>query len=98
MAVSYRRKGATAKRWDETGPAVFFGWPHDSKVIFGVDLAVPGGGTSNVEIGVDVDSFEGLAFAMIEADPEAAVKAFGAALFWQKQSRKRRTLASGKVS
>jgi len=79
MATTYSRKGKMAKHEYSHGPAGFFGWRKGAQVVFYCDLGASGG-ISEVEISVDAESFRDLAMAMIQADREAAIEAFGAAL------------------
>jgi len=79
MATTYSRKGRTAKHEYSHGPAGFFGWRKGTQVVFYCDIGASGG-ISEVEISVDAESFRDLALAMIQADREAAIEAFGAAL------------------
>jgi hypothetical protein len=78
MTISALRAGATASHWsdDPSGERL----THlDQSVVFYFDMPSKGGGVTAVRLQVTGDSFGHVATEMMEADYEAASKAFASA-------------------
>lgn len=80
MAISVKRGGLTSTRW--------YGDGHDVRLHKGdqgptIDFCLPskGGGTTEVRVSIDQGHFSELAWFMMQADPQAAIAAFGAAMY-----------------
>jgi len=91
MAIEFKRKGRTAKDWYSYGPAYAFGFAPDRSLNVALDLASKGGGVTEVMIQADAESFREIALAMIVADREAAISAFGEALQWKPRHLRTKT-------
>ena len=79
MAINASRAGDTARYWSND--------PYDEELCQGADqisfdckMPSKGGGVTAVKISVTSDSFEAVAKAMIAANRDVAIRAFGAAL------------------
>jgi hypothetical protein len=81
MAINVKRKGETANRWKGNAwdPRLLFD-SEKKNVQITFSIASKGGGTTEVMAQLDGESFGNLAFAMIHADPEAAIEAFETAM------------------
>src|SRR4051794_14255835 len=77
MAVHVQRKGKTAKDWVYADEAVVFGWKKDGTVQVRFDMDSKGGGITQSKLRVTNESFAELALAMVQADRESAISAFG---------------------
>jgi hypothetical protein len=79
-----QRKGSTAKdyRRQDASPHLFE-VPAERSICIGLDIGASGG-TSDVIVTFTNDQFESIALSMIRADREAAIKAFGSALFYDR--------------
>jgi len=83
MSIKAVRSGETSRTWSYD--------PYSEKIVtrhnrldFEFSMPSKGGGVTEVSLQVSPDSFEDVAKAMLTADEDAAIRAFGTAL----QSRK----------
>lgn len=85
MAIKVLRGGRTAREWSGYGKNVHVShskgdqW-NESSADIGFFIDSKGGGETQILVKIQTQSFEALAKAMLKADPEAAIKAFGATL------------------
>jgi hypothetical protein len=85
MGIKVFRGGRRAPQWSGTGANIWISTsPAGSGelVCFSINFSLPsrGAGTIDVRVQVQSDSFKEVAAAMMQADADAAVKAFGATL------------------
>jgi hypothetical protein len=79
MTIKAFRSGETSPKWSFD--------PYDEKlthkddqILFTFSMPSKGGGVTEVQLEVTSESFDAVAKAMIAADMDAAIRAFGAAL------------------
>jgi hypothetical protein len=80
MAIEVLRGGETARAWSGTGWDVSLVPSSPNAIRIKFKIASKGGGTTDVSVQVDSDSFKDFARAMMKANQNKAIKAFGAAL------------------
>ncbi len=84
MTIKIQRGGLSSRVWSGRGwdPKLRLSAYHPESITldFKIDSGGRGGGTTEVLVSIDGESFEHIAQTMIQANPKAASRAFAAAL------------------